>query len=442
MEFREVMPRMTEVSTEMSPFPDGFLWGAATSGHQIEGNNLASDVWAMEHVPDTPFAEPSGDACDGYHRYREDIGLLADSGCNAYRFSIEWSRVEPSSGEFSRAALDHYLRVARACVERGLTPVVTLNHFTVPAWFARCGAWDQAEAPELFERYCRRVVAHFAGEVNWWVTLNEPNVGAFLTATGLLAYGGASDPVRQSSAESFARRVGGEPGVATIALPVVAPDGIANLCEAHRRARAVLKELQADARVGWALSVQDFQAGEGGERNAAELTRQVLEPFLEVSKDDDFVGVQTYTRVVFGPDGPIKAARDERTFQTGWEYYPRALGQAVRLAGGFTGLPVLVTENGIATADDELRITYMREALTGLREAIADGTEVLGYLHWTLLDNWEWHAGHAVTFGLVAVDRQTFERTPKPSLRWLGGVAGKNGLTDGCAAGRGHRCGP
>ncbi|GAA5065061.1 family 1 glycosylhydrolase [Thermocatellispora tengchongensis] len=317
--------------------------------------------------------------------------------------------------------------MAAACHERGLTPVVTLNHFTVPAWFARDGAWNQPEAPELFERYCRRVVSHFAGEVTWWVTLNEPNVGALLAATGLLAYGGPAEAAQQDPADAFARRVGGEPGTATLALPVTTPEGVANLCEAHRRARTAIKELQPKARVGWSLTLQDVQAGEGGEQKAAEMLRHIVEPFLELSKDDDFVGVQTYTRMVFGPDGPLKAARTERTFQTGWEYYPQALGNAVRLAAGFTGVPVLVTENGIATADDDLRIAHIRQALAGLPEAIADGAGVLGYLHWTLLDNWEWHAGYAMTFGLVAVDRQTFDRAPKPSLRYLGRVAATNG---------------
>ncbi|WP_240777436.1 glycoside hydrolase family 1 protein [Nonomuraea basaltis] len=415
------------MENRMPAFPDSFLWGAATSGHQVEGNNTASDIWAMEHVPNSTFAAPSGDACDSYHRYPEDIHLLADAGLNAYRFSVEWSRVEPEKDRFSRAELDHYLRMAATCHERGLTPIVTLSHFTVPAWFARDGAWNQPEAPELFERYCRQVVTHFAGEVTWWVTLNEPNVGALLTATGLLAYGGPAEAAQEDPAEAFARRVGGEPGTATVALPVTTPEGVANLCEAHRRARTAVKELQPKARVGWSLTIQDFQAAEGGEQKTADMLRQIAEPFLELSKDDDFVGVQTYTRMVFGPDAPLRQPRTERTFQTGWEYYPQALGNAVRLAAGFTGVPVLVTENGIATADDDLRITYTREAITSLREAIADGTDVLGYLHWTLLDNWEWHAGYAMTFGLATVDRETFERTPKPSLHWLGQVAATNG---------------
>jgi beta-glucosidase len=137
-------------------FPQDFLWGAAGSGHQIEGGNVNSDSWLVEHVEGTVFHEPSGDACDHYHRYRNDIALLAELGLNAYRFSLEWSRIEPERGQFSVAELDHYRRVLGACHEHGVTPLVTLNHFTCPRWFAGLGGWESASSPELFARYCER----------------------------------------------------------------------------------------------------------------------------------------------------------------------------------------------------------------------------------------------------------------------------------------------
>lgn len=416
----------------MPTFPNNFLWGAATAGHQIEGNNVFSDIWAMEHVPNAPFSEPSGDACDSYHRYEEDIALLAESGLNSYRFSIEWSRVEPEQGFFSRAELDYYRRVVQACTSRGIRPVVTLNHFTVPAWFARGGAWNQPDAADLFERYSRRVVEHLAGEVSWWVTFNEPNAGALLLATGSLPLGALDDSSELSRAradmgQAFAQRVGGEAGIASMALPIITPAGIENVRRAHRQARAAIKDIQPDAQVGWTIATHDVQSVEGGEEKAAEVYATAIESFWELSKEDDFVGIQTYTREVYGPEGKIEAESNERTFQTGWEYYPQALGNTVRRAAGFTGVPVLVTENGMATDKDELRIDYTRDALEGLREAMDDGARVLGYIHWTLLDNWEWNSGFAMTFGLISVDRETFERTPKPSLGWLGNIASTNG---------------
>jgi beta-glucosidase len=148
--------------------------------------------------------------------------------------------------------------------------------------------------------------------------------------------------------------------------------------------------------------------------------------WIEVSRDDDFVGVQTYSRNRIGPDGAVDPPEGAPTMQTGWEVYPDALEHTVRLAAEHARVPVLVTENGMATDDDGARIAYTRAALGGLARCVADGLDVRGYLHWTLLDNFEWMAGYAKTFGLVAVDRETLARTIKPSARWLGRVARAN----------------
>lgn len=421
----------------MTDFGEDFMWGAATAGHQIEGNNVLNDIWAMEYVECAPFADRSGDACDSYHRYEEDIALIAESGLDSYRFSIEWSRIEPEAGCFSRAELDHYKRVVGACVKHGVTPIVTLNHFTVPRWFARDGAWNQAEAPDLFERYCQRVVRHLCGEVKWWITLNEPNAGAMLAATGALPLGALDESTdfgkfRAKLANSFARAVGGNPGTSTMALPILSEEGISNLQQAHRQARSAIKKIDPAAKVGWSPTASDHQALKGGESEVARVMKSVIEPFWELSRDDDFVGVQCYTRHLYDENGRVEVPVSDKTFQTGWEYYPEALGHTIRKASEATGVPVLITENGIATSDDDLRIEYTREALQGVADAIRDGVEVLGYLHWSLLDNWEWNSGFAMTFGLVAVDLETFERTPKPSLEWLGMVAKSRGnrLTD------------
>ncbi|MFE4948629.1 glycoside hydrolase family 1 protein [Leifsonia sp. NPDC056665] len=414
----------------MPTFPDNFLWGAATAGHQIEGNNLNSDIWAMEHVSNAPFAEPSGDACDSYHRYEEDIQLLANSGLDSYRFSIEWSRIEPERGQFSRAELEHYRRVILACRQREVTPIVTLNHFTVPAWFSRDGAWGQEGAAELFERFTRYVVGELHALVDWWITFNEPNAGALLLSTGALPLGASADDLAAAQAvlmEQFAARVGGVPGVASMAIPVLAPHAVENVFAAHRFARAAIKEIAPAAKVGWSIAVHDFQAESGGEAQREAILAQAIHPFWAAAREDDFIGVQTYTREVYGPEGRIYAPETPDTMLTGWEFYPPALPHTVAQAHAYTGVPVLVTENGVATSDDEARIRYTREALLGLAELIADGVPVLGYMHWSLIDNWEWHSGFAMTFGLIAFDARTFERTAKPSLGWLGRVAVTNG---------------
>ena len=166
----------TRYGAPMIEFPEGFLWGTATAAHQIEGGNVNNDWWAFEHDPDSGCVESSGDACDSFHRWREDVDLVADLGLGAYRFSLEWSRIEPAEGEWSVAALDHYRRICAACLGRGIQPVVTFHHFTTPLWLAARGGWEAPDAPERFARFCERAVAHLGDLIGWGCTLNEPNV--------------------------------------------------------------------------------------------------------------------------------------------------------------------------------------------------------------------------------------------------------------------------
>jgi beta-glucosidase len=200
------------------------------------------------------------------------------------------------------------------------------------------------------------------------------------------------------------------------------------MAAAHRRAVDAIKAGPGDAQVGWTLALVDLQPAEGGAERCESARRRGLIDWIEVSRDDDFVGVQTYSRNRIGPDGAVDPPEGAPTMQTGWEVYPDALEHTVRLAAEHARVPVLVTENGMATDDDGARIAYTRAALGGLARCVADGLDVRGYLHWTLLDNFEWMAGYAKTFGLVAVDRETFARTVKPSARWLGEVARANAL--------------
>ena len=397
----------------MTRTPDRFLWGAASSAHQTEGGNLNADMWAAEHASNSIFVEPSNDACDSYHRYLEDIALLADAGLNAYRFGIEWARVEPVEGTFSRAALDHYRRVVEACVDHGVTPLITLHHFTSPRWFAQRGGWVAPDAPGWFARYAERVATHLRGVVPWICTINEANVVSVIQASGVLPLGAGTDgPVLGDD----------ETPVAWVSPAVDV------MAQAHRVAVEAIKGVDDVPRVGWTLALQDLQAVDGGEPERDRLRRSTQLDWLDVSAQDDFVGVQTYTRMLIGADGVVPAPRGPR-MQTGWEIYPAALAATVRLAAHHAGVPVVVTEHGCATDDDEQRIDFTDAALTELAACVDDGVDVRGYLHWTLLDNFEWMAGYAKTFGLIEVDRSTFQRTPKPSLRWLGERARLGTLT-------------
>jgi len=386
-------------------FPQGFLWGAATAGHQVEGNNVNSNYWEWEHAPDTPFVEPSGDAVDHYHRWREDLDLLAGAGLNAYRFSLEWSRIEPEEGEVSRASLDHYRRMLDGCRDRGLTPVVTINHFTVPRWFAHAGGWLDAAAGDRFARFTEAVlpVLRDAGYV---VTLNEPNLAACLPVLADMAARG--------------EQVNGLPR----------PDQRISeaLIGAHRRAMEVLNGAGSPP-AGVSLVGQEWIAEDGADSEMAAHRAAMEDQFLAATQGDGFVGMQIYSSARIGPKGPVAPPVDHQTLAH-VEYRPQAVGESVRrVAQVLPDTPIVVTENGLATTDDRERIAFTADVLRGLHAAIGDGVDVRGYEHWSLLDNFEWFGGYAATFGLIAVDRTTFVRTPKPSLEWLGGVARRNGLT-------------
>jgi beta-glucosidase len=384
-------------------FPDGFLWGTATAAHQVEGGNVNNDWWAFEHDPKGPCLEPSGDACDSFHRWPGDLDLVAGLGFGTYRFSIEWSRVEPEEGEWSRAALEHYRAMCAGCHERGVVPIVTFHHFTSPRWFAASGGWEAADAPERFARFCERAVGHLGDLVGRGCTLNEPNIVA------MMGYGYGIFP----------------PGVSDWDRRRKVNDAF---CRAHRLAVEALRAGPGDFPVGLTLSMNDWQAVEGGEELLAELRRDSEDVYLEATAGDDFVGVQNYSRVRVDASGMLGPEDGVAVTQMGYEYWPEALGATVRRAAEVSGLPVLVTENGIGTDDDSRRRDFVSAALQSLHGCVEDGISVLGYVYWSLLDNFEWVLGYGPTFGLVAVDRETFERRPKPSATWLGSVARANAV--------------
>jgi beta-glucosidase len=407
-------------------FPEGFIWGTATAAHQVEGGNTASDLWLMEMAPRSFFAEPSGDACDQYHRYAHDLDLLKDIGFGAYRFSIEWARIEPEEAFFSRAALDHYRTVLAACRARNIVPIVTFHHFTAPLWFTRDGGWEDAKSVDRFARYCERAGRVLGDLIGYACTINEANIPMMITAQREARGGGKFK--RPNRFADIARRCGGE---AERWAPYLLCDGYAatpNLIDAHRKGTEALKSAGLTCPVGVTLALQDMQAEAGGEtiRDAAE--HLIQGQFLEAARGDDFVGVQTYTRIRYGADGILPPPKDAERTQMSYEFYPEALEGTIRRAAEVSGCPILVTENGIGTEDDTRRIAYTRRALEGVLRCLSDGIDVRAYIHWSLLDNYEWLEGYRPKFGLVEVDRTTFGRKPKPSAWWLGQIARRNAL--------------
>jgi beta-glucosidase len=385
-------------------FPDGFLWGAAGAAHQIEGGNTNNDWWEFEHAPGSRCAESSGDACDSYHRWREDVDLVAGMGLGAYRFSLEWSRIEPAEDEFSLAELDHYRRICAGCHERGIQPVVTFHHFTSPKWLADRGAFEALDAPDRFARFVEHSAAHLGDLIGWACTINEPNV------VGAMGYTVGDYPpgVKDDLARHFAVNQA--------------------MVRAHRLAVDAIRSGPGDYPVGLTLSMAEMVADEGGEvvRDAAE---EILEDtFLRATEGDDFVGVQAYTRMHFGPQGEAPDDPSVPQTQLGNENWPAAVPYCVRRTAAVTGLPVLVTESGIGTEDDRERVAYLDAAIRGVHGCLEDGVDVRGFFVWSLLDNFEWQLGFGPKFGLHSVDRTTFARTPKPSAAWFAGVARGNAL--------------
>ena len=399
---------------------DAFLWGAATAGHQVEGNNVNADIWLLEQVKPTLFAEPSGDACDSLNRWEQDVGIVKALGLNAYRFSVEWSRIEPAEGQFSQSYLDHYARIVDSCRASGLAPVVTFSHFTTPRWFAARGGWEAPDAPTLFARYCDRVSRAMARGISHALTFNEPNLSIngpwsrfrpdVKAQAATQAMLGAA--ARQSGSDRFSLLNAGN---STAMIPGV--------LRAHRLGRAAIKAVRGDLPVGMSLAISDDVAVAGGETMLAAKRHAYYEPFFEAGRDDDFLGVQTYERTYIGARGPVDTPAATPRRADGKPYEPEAIGGSIRYAHTATGKQALVTENGIDATDDAERVRFIPAAIAAVEAARADGVPVLGYIHWSLLDNFEWLSGYKPRYGLVAVDRTTFKRTVKPSAHVLGRIA-------------------
>ncbi len=407
-------------------FPPKFLWGAATAGHQVEGNNLNSDIWLLEHTKGGMYEVPSGDACDHYHLYEQDINMLADLGFNAYRFSIEWSRIEPEPGMFSRAELEHYNRMLEACHRQGLTPLVTYSHFSVPKWFAWKGSWENPESPERFADFCDKATRHLGDLIAYAATFNEPDIADLLRWVTLPgAPEGADLIMRMAAAKAEVRKQLSAPEFSSFFFGE--PETVrSNMMAAHRKGKAAIKAVKSNLPVGLTLAMEDDQSANGGDR-ADKKRADVYEPWLKLAREDDFVGVQTYTRQLVGAKN-LPSPKDAEVTQMGYEFYPESLEHTIRYASKVAGVPVIVTENGVATENDERRVEYIRRALQGVKRCTDDGIEVRGYIHWSLLDNFEWIFGYRPKFGLIAVDRETQKRTVKPSAVMLGRIAQNNGF--------------
>lgn len=393
----------------MIRFPQDFFWGSATSSYQVEGDNANADWWPWEIKAGK---ERSAAACRHYDLYEQDFDLVKDLHHNAHRLSIEWSRIEPREGEFSQSALDHYLKVILALRARNIEPLVTLHHFTNPIWFSEKGGWTRGRNVAYFIRYCQRVVNALAKHVRYWMTINEPTV--YLWNSYLLGYW---PPQEKSFFKALAVHD--------------------NLCDGHIKAyRAIHRVYQqqglASPAVSIAQHIQGFVACKKDFRDSfAARWREKIYNFrfldkIFAAKTMDFVGVNFYSRQLVDLSGwGLRNLIFETCTQNhdpvkknslGWDIYPQAFYDALMKVQKYH-LPVIITENGICTLDDDLRWEYITLHLRALHRAIEAGVDVRGYLYWSLLDNFEWDKGFDPRFGLIHVDYETFRRTVKQSAR-------------------------
>lgn len=381
-----------------------FLFGAATSSHQIEGNT-ANDWISWEAAGHT--RERSGRAADHWTRWREDFDLLATLGLNSYRMSIEWSRVEPRSGEFDDSALAQYRSMLLRLKELNIIPLVTLHHFTLPPWVSRQGGFLHPRAAEWFIRYVDRTLAALGDLADLWVTLNEPMV---LVVMGYLM-------------ALWPPGVHGFPRAWRL---------IDRLARVHRAAYQAIKSRQPDALVGLAHHIIAFEPWR--DSVADRLTTRALhylmnQRFINLAGDtQDFYGINYYTRQ-YGHWShglhPIQSRPGALVSDLDWEIYPEGLRHTLgRLH--LRPKPILITENGIATTNDALRTQYLLGHLTAVEQLQRDGREIRGYFHWSLLDNFEWAEGYKPRFGLVAVNFDTMQRRVRDSALTYRAIAQAN----------------
>jgi beta-glucosidase len=415
--------------TNALKFPQSFLWGAATSSHQIEGNNLKNDWWAWEAKGRT--TDLSGAACDSYHRFAEDFDIAQRMHHNAHRFSVEWSRIEPAQGVWDNEAIDHYKNVVKALKARGLEPVVTLHHFTNPAWTTPLGAWENPKMADWFQKYAEKMVIALGGDVKYWCTINEANV---------LVHKSYIEGDWPPGAKSLSR----------------AHRAMSHLADAHKRTYRAIHALYNKYRwprpwVGLAhhmLYCEPLNPSDGMNRLVSKLRMYFNNDyFLRKSGGKanlDFLGVNYYFREIIqkkphfqwmswvgepASNAPQQQSSERNDLK--WEIFPRGISRLMRKAYKDYRVPIMVTENGTCTHDESLRMRFIDDHLLEIKTCIDEGIPVLGYMHWSLLDNFEWSIGYLPRFGLVAVDPFNRNRTLKESGRHYAEICRNNALIRG-----------
>jgi len=393
-----------------SYFPADFFWGAATSSYQVEGDNINSDWWEWEQRLN--LKEKSGQATRHYQLYKEDFDLAKALNHNAHRLSIEWSRIEPRDSEFSRTEIEHYVEVIKYLKGLGIEPIVTLHHFTNPQWIAQRGGWLDDKTVDYFLRYVAFVINSLGRDVRYWITINEPNV--YVHHSYII---GEWPP--QEKSFSKARRA------------------LKNIIKAHVRSYRLIKKFYKDnnlacPQISIAQNMQAFVPCTGSLLNRiSAMIRSWLYDYYILNQlarkhSLDFIGINYYSRTLVDVaswriknimfDECSRAHHPLRKNSLGWDIYPQGLYD-ILLGLKRYGLKIFIMENGICTDDDNLRWDFIKEHLLKISSAIKSGCQILGYIYWSLIDNYEWDKGFSPRFGLIDVDYATYKRTVRQSAK-------------------------
>lgn len=410
------MAKTRRSKNKILKFPSSFLWGVSTSAYQTEGGVINDwSQWETSYKRMRRLKKKGldhreyvcGRACDSYNLYKEDIDKVKSLGCNVYRFGIEWSRLEPIEGEFNQEEFDHYKEVLSYAKKRGLKIILTVWHWTNPLWFSIQGGWAGKRAVNYFDRFVQKAAKEFAKDVDYWCVINEPLIHV---GNGYLK--GKFPPCKKN--------------------PLKAYKVFNNLAKAYRKAYRTIHKQKKNARVGFSKLATYFEPARPWcpiERFLAWISHYFYNMlFLEkVEKEMDYIGIDYYfhNRMIWHP--PFVKNKNKKTSDMGWEIYPEGLGKIVEKLSVFNK-PIMIIENGVADSEDQLRDDFIKDHLESLRKAIKKGAPVIGYCHWSLMDNFEWAEGWTQKFGLFEVDRETFERKPRPSAKLYSKICKNNGL--------------
>ena len=413
-------------------FPKKFIFGTAVASYQVEGGIYNNDWTIWENNKNSKCEEPCGEACKHYELVNEDINLLKNLGIKAFRFSIEWSRVQPVKNQYDQEAIKHYVDKTRKLIENNIEPIITFHHFTTPEWVFNEGSWANNKIVNYFNDYVDKMMQFLPKEIIYFNTINEPGIFTFFGyfSTNKFPPGIANEEIFKKASE--------------------------NVINAHKEALKTIKKHNDNSKVGMTHALQEWEDNDDKELKKY-IKYNLEDKFLEASSNDDFIGLQTYTivripknillniftpillkinfvrqyilprilQIFAGRNGRID--KDTRTTKMGYEYRPQAvLYNIKRLHKLFPDKDIFITENGIATDDDNERIEFVSDVLNDIHNYLDTNNKVIGYLYWSLLDNFEWDLGYQMNFGLVEVDKLTYERKPHKSANWFGEISSTN----------------